>query len=127
MLNPISLRQLFDDIVRMAEESNNDAIKFLVLLEGYFLLQTRLVSLEAWEEEQGEVPVALEGDFLSGLSISLNIKNVRLLFRFSSALLADFFMDIKQYDLAARFFVNSDRKLSEVIAKFDISDQNAQK
>ena len=54
--------------------------------------------------------------------MSLNIKNVRLLARHSSALLADFFMDIRQYNLAARFFVNSDRKLSEVIEKFDISE-----
>jgi len=45
VLNPISVKQLFEDIVIMVEESTNDAIKFLVLLEGYFLLQTRVLFL----------------------------------------------------------------------------------
>jgi len=120
VLAPITVKQLFEDIARMANDKDQIAVKFLILLEGYMLLRAKLASLEA-NAEMLEKNGGL--DFVANLSLTLNIKNMTSLFRFSSSLLADYFVEDHQYHLAAKFFVSSDSKLSEVIKKFEILDQ----
>ena len=124
-MHPYSLHMLYDDIIERslttvslsttgsASVEGADSLGYYQLvLEGHFLLQSKIVALKRRFRREGTTKELRD-------SIVLDIKAYASLLRHSAGVLGDyFFRATREYHKAAQCYSDSDRKISSIVGMF---------
>ncbi|KAH3743228.1 Hermansky-Pudlak syndrome 3 protein [Pelomyxa schiedti] len=99
-----------------SDEASVGAEYFWLILEGHFLLQTKLMRLHT---QLHKVLVSRKIDLAAKLALQHEIKIYQGQLRKSSGILGDYYFDVaKNYFQAAQCYSTSERKLADIVCKF---------
>eukprot|EP00727_Mastigamoeba_balamuthi_P013441 m51a1_g872 hypothetical protein (1091) ;mRNA; r:834507-838750 len=127
MLHPTTLAPLYEDLVKKAQETakdvENPAVYYQLLIEGHFLLQAKLASLQL--QLSGRSGKKLQEDKAAAIAWQMQLKTYHNLLRKSSALLGEhYFHNTREFHNAAQSYSVSDWRLKEVVRLFQMFDDS---